>query len=107
LEKISREKIGRKGADHINKVKDQLLELTPERIDTVREAFQHMLSICDGAEARDDHGFNKPHACVARWCLDAGLSQEGDVALAYSLLVHYPRQLKDKYPLLFADKDAQ
>jgi len=107
LQKIAREKIEDKGASHIISAQEKglLLELTAERIDVVKDAFSYMLSVCDGAKTRDDCGFNKPDSCMAHWCVTSTLEQTGEVALAYALMVKYPRQLRDKYPLLFTDKE--
>lgn len=47
-------------------------ELTDEVKATIREAFQFMISRCDGAIEKDCQGFNKPDASVMHWINAAG-----------------------------------
>ena len=78
-----------------------ILPLTPERIDAVRRAFKYMLSVCDGAHARDGQGFNKPDAILAHLVLSSGLEQPDELNAAYWMLTRYHRQLFQREPLLF------
>lgn len=82
----------------------KVLELTPERIEAVREAFRFMLGVCDGAVLRDNQGFNKPDAFVAHLLLSAGLETPVEIEAAYWMLTRYPRQLRKSFTLLFGDK---
>ena len=61
----------------------EILPLTPERSEQVRQAFNYMLGVCDGAFQRDGQGFNKPDAGVAHWLLSAGLETNEEVEAAY------------------------
>jgi SWI/SNF-related matrix-associated actin-dependent regulator of chromatin subfamily A-like protein 1 len=79
----------------------KVLPLTAERTEAVRDSFKYMLSVCDGAHAWDNVGFNKPDASVAHWLLSAGLETDQEVEAAYYMLTRYHRQLAPKYPVLF------
>lgn len=83
------------------RLKVAALPLTPQRVQAVRESFKYMLSVCDGAQALDDVGFNKPDASVAHWLLSAGLETDQEVEAAYFMLTRYHRQLGQKHPILF------
>lgn len=78
-----------------------ILPLTEKRVQAVRAAHRFMLSVCDGAHARDAQGFNKPDAVIAHCLLTAGLETQKEVEAAYYMLVRYHRQLSEKYPVLF------
>lgn len=78
-----------------------ILPLTEKRVEAVRAAHRFMLSVCDGAHARDGQGFNKPDAVIAHCLLTAGLETQKEVEAAYYMLVRYHRQLSDSYPVLF------
>jgi SWI/SNF-related matrix-associated actin-dependent regulator of chromatin subfamily A-like protein 1 len=84
------------------RLKKEVLPLTPERINSIRDSFKYMLSICDGAFQLDNLGFNKPDAIVAHWLLSAGLETEQELEAAYFILTRYKRQLSKKYPVLFS-----
>lgn len=84
-----------------NRLKKQVLPLTPARIDAVRNSFTFMLSVCDGAVTLDGQGFNKPDAAVAHCLLSAGLETNEEVEAGYFMLQRYHRQLGGKYPILF------
>jgi SWI/SNF-related matrix-associated actin-dependent regulator 1 of chromatin subfamily A len=77
------------------------LPLTPKRIDAVKKAHHYMLSICDGAKAKDDQGFNKPDAVVAHYMGYTGLETKDEVRTIERILSRYHRQLHKKYPILF------
>ena len=76
--------------------------------DVIRDALAFMLAVCDGAIEKDDEGFNRPDGCVARW-LVPGVAEGLPHALASVavLLRHYPRQLAERFPALFADDVAR
>jgi SWI/SNF-related matrix-associated actin-dependent regulator of chromatin subfamily A-like protein 1 len=74
--------------------------ITPNREAAIREAFQFMISVCDGAIAKDAQGFNAPDACLAHW-MDVSLPNEGDVESAYHLLLGYRRQCSKLFPAVF------
>lgn len=85
-----------------------ILPLTEKRVVAVKDAFRYMLSVCDGAHAKDGQGFNKPDAGVARYLVWAGLENQTEIEAAYYMLTHYHRQLADKWPILFvASKEDQ
>lgn len=69
---------------------------------TVQAALNYMLSICDGARAKDAQGFNAPDSAVARW-LAPGVAAGSECAVASmaAILRNYPRQLCNEYPELF------
>jgi len=73
-------------------------ELTPGRKEMLRGALEYMVSICDGAETRDQMGFNKPDAFMARW-VGMCLREEDEVSFRVleRILVRYRRQLKGKF----------
>jgi hypothetical protein len=69
---------------------------------SLRDALKFMLNRCDGAQARDDVGFNKPDAGRARLLSETGLTTDDELRTAERLLSRYHRQLHEKYPNLFA-----
>ena len=79
----------------------QMLPLTPERSEQVRQAFSFMLNVCDGAVQRDGQGFNKPDAAVAHCLLTAGLDTTEELEAGFMILSRYHRQLSERYPTLF------
>jgi len=81
------------------------LELTPDRSAEVRAAFGYMLGVCDGANQRDGHGFNKPDAAVAHWLLNAGLETAQELEAGFLILSRYRRQLSEQFPLLFGNSN--
>jgi SWI/SNF-related matrix-associated actin-dependent regulator 1 of chromatin subfamily A len=87
--------IGRESAK-VNNVPEP--ELTLGRKEMLRQAYDYMLSICDGAETRDGKGFNKPDAMIARW-IGCCLRDEDDISFRAleRILVRYRRQLKGKF----------
>jgi SWI/SNF-related matrix-associated actin-dependent regulator 1 of chromatin subfamily A len=78
-----------------------VLPLTDERVAAVKQAFDYMMSICDGATTRDGQGFNKPDAMVARFLGWAGMSKQVEVEAAYYMLTRYHRQLNESFPILW------
>ncbi|MCK9567494.1 SNF2-related protein [Candidatus Pacearchaeota archaeon] len=73
-------------------------ELTPGRKEMLRDALEYMISVCDGAETRDQMGFNKPDAFMARW-VGMCLREEDEVSFRVleRILVRYRRQLKGRF----------
>jgi len=73
-------------------------ELTPGRKEMLRGALEYMISVCDGAETRDQMGFNKPDAFMSRW-IGMCLRDEDDVSyrVLERILVRYRRQLKGRF----------
>jgi SWI/SNF-related matrix-associated actin-dependent regulator 1 of chromatin subfamily A len=71
------------------------------KADTIRRAFKHMLSVCDGAVQRDCVGFNKPDSVSAHWVLSSGLSEDYELETAFLMLSRYRRQLEKTFPGLF------
>jgi SWI/SNF-related matrix-associated actin-dependent regulator 1 of chromatin subfamily A len=73
-------------------------ELTPGRMAMLRDALEYMISVCDGAETRDQMGFNKPDAFMSRW-IGMCLREEDEVSyrVLERILVRYRRQLKGRF----------
>ena len=78
------------------------ISLTPKVAVTLRDALSFMLNNCDGAQARDNVGFNKPDAGRARILVTTGLTTDAELRTAERMLSRYRRQLAEKYPDLFA-----
>lgn len=85
-----------------NKAQRPEAPITPDVAVSLRDALQYMLARCDGAQNRDDVGFNKPDAGRARVLAQTGLTTENELRVAERLLSRYHRQLCAKYPKLFA-----
>jgi SWI/SNF-related matrix-associated actin-dependent regulator 1 of chromatin subfamily A len=84
-----------------------LLPLTPERKSAVKDAFQYLLSVCDGAVAKDAMGYNKPDAVIAHRMLSYGLESDREMQTAYAIVTRYHRQLSARFPVLFSDKTGK
>lgn len=109
LAKIAEREVSPKISEQRAKLRAQRLGIDLARLahvpaDVVQEALSYMLSVCDGAQAKDNEGFNKPHGCVARW-LAPGVyvGSEHAVRSAAAILRHYPRQLAGDFPALFSE----
>jgi len=83
------------------KAKRDEADLTTERVALIHEALDYMLSLCDGAVAKDDAGFNKPDAGRARMLRMTTLATEDEQRVAERMLSRYHRQLSGLYPKLF------
>jgi hypothetical protein len=68
----------------------------------LRDALTFMLRRCDGAQTRDDVGFNKPDAGRARVLVTTGLATDDELRAAERMLSRYHRQLHGAYPEIFA-----
>jgi hypothetical protein len=66
--------------------------LTPTRIKSIQDGIRFMGSVCDGAVARDNQGFNKPDAYTGHTLSVAGLQDEDELRAAEYMLMRYPRQ---------------
>jgi SWI/SNF-related matrix-associated actin-dependent regulator of chromatin subfamily A-like protein 1 len=66
--------------------------LTPTRIASIRDGIKALASVCDGAIARDNQGFNKPDAYTGKVLSLAGLEDESELRAAEYILMRYPRQ---------------
>jgi hypothetical protein len=77
-------------------------ELTSWRRAMLRDALDYMISICDGAETRDNMGFSKPDAGIARW-IGCCLRDYDEVSyrVLERILVRYRRQLKGKFEAIW------
>jgi superfamily II DNA or RNA helicase len=80
------------------------LELTPARVQTIRDALDAMLEVCDGAHVKDGLGFNKPDAVRSRWLNVLGLDDEDAQRCALSMLQGYRRQLGERFPCLWKER---
>ena len=67
------------------------------------DALSYMLSVCDGAISEDGAGFNKPDAARMHWVsvMHWRSSPEAQHVLRTTLR-GYPRQLRDKFPAIWA-----
>ena len=75
--------------------------ITPTVAVKLRDALEFMLARCDGANARDDVGFNKPDAGRARILVTTGLTTDDELRAAERMLSRYHRQLHSQYPEIF------
>ncbi|MCA9367210.1 hypothetical protein KC887_03010 [Candidatus Kaiserbacteria bacterium] len=75
-------------------------DLTPELKETLLQAHQYMLSVCDGALEDDGMGFSKPDAGTAR-IISLNFNDERSMRALERLLSRYRRQLSGKFPTLF------
>jgi SWI/SNF-related matrix-associated actin-dependent regulator of chromatin subfamily A-like protein 1 len=80
------------------------LRLTKERKNTILDAMGYMLSVCDGAESRDDKGFNKPDSCITRILARTEFETANEWRTMDRILTRYHRQLSGRFPVLF-EKD--
>lgn len=80
------------------------LKLTPTRVQTIKDALDAMLGVCDGAVEKDGVGFNKPDAVRSRWLKVLGLDDEDAQRCALSMLQGYRRQLGERFPCLWRDR---
>lgn len=103
IKKVAKSKVGGIHQREKARLKKEVLPLIPSRVRTVQDAFNHMLSVCDGAVTLDNVGFNKPDAAVAHCLLSAGLETAEEVEAGYYMLQRYHRQLHEKYPSLFKE----
>jgi SWI/SNF-related matrix-associated actin-dependent regulator of chromatin subfamily A-like protein 1 len=78
------------------KKKFKLPEFTPVLIQSIKDNLAKMLGVCDGAQERDNVGFNKPDALLSRWLYAAGLDEPETLEAAYLMLCRYPRQVRLK-----------
>jgi SWI/SNF-related matrix-associated actin-dependent regulator 1 of chromatin subfamily A len=78
------------------KKKFKLPEFTPVLIQSIKDNLAKMLGVCDGAQERDNLGFNKPDAMLSRWLYAAGLDEPETLQAAYLMLCRYPRQVRLK-----------
>ncbi len=69
-------------------------EFTPELIQSIKDALDAMIGVCDGAEMKDGVGFNKPDAHLSRWLYAAGLDNPKALEAAFLMLARYPKQVK-------------
>lgn len=78
-------------------------ELTDDVKVAIRESFDYLLSVCDGAFLKDGQGFNKPDARRAQ-ALREGIELGVEDAWRASerMLTRYRRQLAARHPGLFA-----
>lgn len=98
------DKAARINARIMDRVKDGLPELTAERVEAVKQGFNLLLSVCDGAHAKDGAGFNGADQYLSRWLAGYGLENEREVRTAYCLIWKYKGQLGNN-PVLFPVKD--
>lgn len=69
-------------------------EFSPELTQSIKDAFDAMLAVCDGAIMRDGQGFNKPDAMLSRWLYAAGFDNVKTLTAGYMMLARYPKQVK-------------
>jgi hypothetical protein len=66
--------------------------ITPELADEIRNGIRFMASVCDGAIAKDNVGFNKCDTGRGKILAAAGLQVENELRAAWYILLRYPRQ---------------
>lgn len=70
----------------------------------IQQAWAYLLSVCDGAQERDDSGFDQSDVLLARWLSTAvAHAQPHALALAWSKLRKYHRQVSESWPELFVE----
>ena len=69
-------------------------EFSPELTQSIKDSFDAMLNVCDGAIMRDGIGFNKPDAMLSRYLYAAGFDNIKTLTAAYMMLARYPKQVK-------------
>ncbi len=80
------------------------MELTPERIEAIEEGLAYMASICDGAQAEDFQGFNKADTYIGKYLAMIGVAGNEEAArVGHLILTRYPRQVRDRFPILWGD----
>lgn len=75
--------------------------LTPELREAIRGAYEHMLSVCDGAVERDGQGFSKPDVAIARILMAYDLDDDNAARALERMLSRYHRQLSGKWPQIW------
>jgi hypothetical protein len=80
------------------------LPLTQPRKTAIIDAMGYMLSVCDGAQARDDMGFNKPDSCLARILARTEFETDSEWRAMDRILTRYHRQLSSRFPVLFGKR---
>jgi superfamily II DNA or RNA helicase len=75
--------------------------ITERLAKTLKAAFAFMMSVCDGAKEKDNMGFNKPDAVMARILMRHDLNDEKTQRALYAILSRYHRQLHECFPVLF------
>lgn len=78
------------------------LEMTEHVRQHVHEAATMMLEMCDGAITRDDAGFSKADAMMARHLYRRFRQDERIDQALERMLARYHRQLRDDFPELYA-----
>jgi hypothetical protein len=80
-------------------------EPTAAQCADIQAAWAHMLSVCDGAEERDGQGFAAGDVGISRWLAAAvACGFPHALALAWSILRKYPRQVAGRWPALFTNE---
>lgn len=80
------------------------LEMTEEVRERVHEAATFMLGQCDGAMSRDDVGFSRADASMARHLYRRFREDDRIDRALERMLARYHRQLSQTFPLLFGDE---
>ena len=109
LAKLAAREVSPKVAEQRAEIRAQRLHLRPEHFahvpaEVIQAALADMLSRCDGAVQKDGEGFNAPDSAVIRWLAPAVRAGLPNATLsAAAILRHYPGQLAEGFPELFAD----
>jgi SWI/SNF-related matrix-associated actin-dependent regulator 1 of chromatin subfamily A len=90
VERVLDRELARKGQEY------KMPEMTPELVTEIERNLESMLGVCDGANEKDNVGFNKPDAMISRWLYANGLDQVESQQCAYLMLLRYPKQVKFK-----------
>lgn len=75
-------------------------ENTPTIVRAVMDALKYLAGACDGARARDDHGFNKWDADAGHRLAGKDTLKDGELSLARRILAKYTAQLEQYDPSL-------
>jgi hypothetical protein len=73
----------------------------------IQAAWAHLLSVCDGATERDGQGFAAGDVGISRWLAPAvACGTPHALALAWSILHKYPRQIAGMWPALYSKEES-
>jgi len=68
---------------------------TEQQIDAMNAALNTLVDYCDGAQKRDNAGFNQADAYIGRQLAYCGIETAGQAELAKKILKKYHRQIGD------------
>jgi SWI/SNF-related matrix-associated actin-dependent regulator 1 of chromatin subfamily A len=98
---LDRERSKAEAKDPSRKTRIESQPVENGKAEAIREAIRFLSSVCDGAVERDNTGFNKADAYLGKVLAASGLDTEGSLRAAWYVVSRYPRQVKDRWPVLF------